>query len=83
MTAEKRQPTTQIKLEQLKERSQRSEEGGGAARIEKQHATGKMTARERLDFLLDEGTFEEFDKLVVHRSQDFGLDKTVLSPDMV
>jgi propionyl-CoA carboxylase beta chain len=83
MTAEKRQPATQTKLERLKERTQRSEEGGGAARIEKQHATGKMTARERIDFLLDEGTFEEFDKLVVHRSQDFGLDKQVYPGDGV
>jgi propionyl-CoA carboxylase beta chain len=83
MTAEKRQSTIQTKLEQLKERTQRSEEGGGAARIEKQHATGKMTARERIDFLLDEGTFEEFDKLVVHRSQDFGLDKQVYPGDGV
>ena len=62
------------KLEQLKERSQRAEEGGGVERREKQKAAGKMTARERVEFLLDEGTFEEFDKFVVHRSTDFGLD---------
>ena len=63
------------KLELLKDRSQRAEEGGGAARIEKQKASGKMTARERIEFFLDEGSFEEFDKFVVHRSTDFGLDK--------
>lgn len=63
----------QSKLERLKERSLQAEEGGGKARIEKQKASGKMTARERIDFFLDEGTFEEFDKFVVHRSADFGL----------
>lgn len=63
------------KLELLKERSTLAEEGGGKARLEKQKASGKMTARERIDFFLDEGTFEEFDKFVVHRSTDFGLDE--------
>jgi len=63
------------KLELLKDRSTRAEEGGGKARIEKQRASGKMTARERIDFFLDEGSFEEFDKFVVHRSTDFGLDE--------
>lgn len=59
----------------LKEKSRQAEEGGGKKRLEKQKASGKMTARERIAFLLDEGTFEEFDKFVVHRSTDFGLDK--------
>ena len=63
------------KLELLKERSTLAEEGGGKARLEKQKASGKMTARERIDFFLDEGTFEEFDKFVVHRSTDFGLEE--------
>ena len=71
------------KLEQLQERSQRAEAGGGPARTEKQHAAGKMTARERLAFLLDEGTFEEFDKFVVHRSRDFGLDQQLYAGDGV
>jgi propionyl-CoA carboxylase beta chain len=62
------------KLAQLKERERSAEAGGGAERVERQHAAGKMTARERVEFLLDEGTFEEFDKFVVHRSRDFGLD---------
>jgi len=62
------------KLELLKDRSKRAEEGGGPARVEKQKASGKMTARERIDFFLDEGSFEEFDKFVVHRSTDFGLE---------
>jgi Acetyl-CoA carboxylase, carboxyltransferase component (subunits alpha and beta) len=63
------------KLELLQEKSRIAEQGGGAARLEKQRASGKMTARERIEFLLDEGSFEEFDKFVVHRSSDFGLDK--------
>ena len=63
------------KLDDLRERNDRAELGGGEARLEKQRASGKMTARERIEFLLDEGTFEEFDKFVVHRSNDFGLDK--------
>ena len=63
------------KLDDLRERNERAELGGGEARLEKQRASGKMTARERIEFLLDEGTFEEFDKFVVHRSNDFGLDK--------
>src|SRR3990170_741829 len=70
-------PETRVKnkLERLKERSLLAEEGGGRSRIEKQKASGKMTARERIDFFLDEGSFEEFDKFVVHRSNDFGLEK--------
>ena len=62
------------KLEILKDKSKRAEEGGGAARVERQKASGKMTARERIEFFLDEDSFEEFDKFVVHRSTDFGLD---------
>jgi acetyl-CoA carboxylase carboxyltransferase component len=71
--SQKQQPAKLSKLDQLRERGRRAEEGGGAARIEKQHAAGKMTARERVEFLLDDETFQEFDKLVQHRSQDFGL----------
>src|SRR3954464_10454369 len=63
------------KLEGLRERKARAEEGGGRERVERQHASGKWTARERIDFFLDEGTFEEFDQLVVHRSRDFDLDR--------
>jgi propionyl-CoA carboxylase beta chain len=62
------------KLELLKEKLRLAEEGGGKARLEKQKAGGKMTARERIEFFLDEGSFEEFDKFVVHRSIDFGLE---------
>jgi propionyl-CoA carboxylase beta chain len=61
------------KLAELKRRDTLAEAGGGAARRERQHKEGKMSARERIEFLLDEGTFEEFDKLVRHRSTDFGM----------
>src|SRR6476469_4022171 len=66
---------TKSKIEVLSERSGIAEEGGGKARLDRQKASGKMTARERVEFLLDEGSFEEFDKFVVHRTQDFGLDE--------
>src|SRR6187402_1899457 len=62
------------KIELLKEKSRQAEQGGGSDRLEKQKAAGKMTARERIDFFLDDGSFEEFDKFVVHRSTDFGLE---------
>jgi propionyl-CoA carboxylase beta chain len=82
--ASKQQPKqSKSKLELLKERALKAEEGGGAARVEKQHAAQKMTARERIDFLLDEGSFEELDKLVVHRSRDFDLDKQLYPGDGV
>ncbi|MGA2695788.1 MAG: acyl-CoA carboxylase subunit beta [Terriglobales bacterium] len=61
------------KLEELKKRDRLAEEGGGAQRRERQHKEGKMSARERIEFLLDDGTFEETDKFVTHRSNDFGM----------
>jgi len=61
------------KLEQLERRIAESELGGGAERLKSQHAKGKLSARERLDLLLDDGSFVEFDRFVVHRSDDFGL----------
>ena len=61
------------KIAELKKRDQMAQEGGGAQRRERQHKEGKMSARERVDFLLDEGTFEETDKLVTHRCNDFGM----------
>ncbi|MFZ1699616.1 MAG: acyl-CoA carboxylase subunit beta [Pyrinomonadaceae bacterium] len=77
------EPKVINKIELLKEKSQVAEQGGGAERIAKQRAAGKMTARERIDFFLDEGSFEEFDKFVVHRSTDFGLDKQKFPGDGV
>src|SRR5271168_2437410 len=61
------------KLEELKKRDRLAEEGGGAQRRERQHKEGKMSARERIEFLLVEGMFDETDKLVTHRSSDFGM----------
>ncbi|MGI9165841.1 MAG: acyl-CoA carboxylase subunit beta [Pyrinomonadaceae bacterium] len=83
MTSKQQPKQSKSKLETLKERTQQAELGGGAERIEKQHAVGKMTARERIEFLLDEETFEEFDKLVMHRSRDFGLDQQLYPGDGV
>jgi propionyl-CoA carboxylase beta chain len=61
------------KLEQLNQLLEQARQGGGPKRIEAQHAKGKLTARERLDLLLDPGTFEEIDPFVVHRCTDFGM----------
>jgi propionyl-CoA carboxylase beta chain len=61
------------KLQELKRRDRLAEDGGGKDRRERQHKEGKMSARERIDFLLDEGTFEETDRFVTHRAADFGM----------
>src|SRR5437870_1444583 len=61
------------KLQELKKRDRLAEEGGGVQRRERQHREGKMSARERLELLLVAGTFEETDKLVTHRCNDFGM----------
>ena len=58
---------------QLAAQEQRALAGGGAARVDKQHAAGKLTARERIELLVDGGSFVEMDKLVTHRSTDFGM----------
>ena len=63
-------------IEELEVRRDRARAGGGTARIEAQHKRGKLTARERLDLLLDENSFEEFDMYVEHRCIDFGMEKT-------
>src|SRR5260370_5443936 len=57
--------------------------GGGEKRIEAQHARGKLTARERIELLLDKGSFEEFDMFVEHRSIEFGMEKTKVPGDGV
>lgn len=62
-------------LKDLRERNEKLNLGGGQARIDKQHSQGKLTARERIEVLVDEGSFEEIDKFVKHRSTYFGLDK--------
>ena len=67
----------------LRRRKAQSEAGGGAQRIEGQHKKGKLTARERLDLLLDEGSFQEIDALVEHRCTDFGMDENIIPGDGV
>src|SRR5712672_1944350 len=69
------------KVAELKRRNQLAEDGGGAKRRERQHKEGKMSARERVEFLLDEGTFEETDKLVTHRCSDFGMQEQKFQGD--
>jgi propionyl-CoA carboxylase beta chain len=63
------------RLEELHRRQAAAEQGGGERRIAQQHKKGKLTARERLDLLLDEGTFVELDRFVTHRATEFGLDE--------
>lgn len=67
--------TTQEKIELLKKKNEEALLGGGQKRIDKHHSQGKLTARERLELLLDKGTFQEVGKFVVHRAKNFGLDK--------
>ncbi|MBI4455373.1 MAG: acyl-CoA carboxylase subunit beta [Acidobacteria bacterium] len=71
------------KLEELEKRSRAAELGGGETRLQRQHAAGKMTARERVEFLLDEGSFNELDKFVTHRCADFGMEKHRIPGDGV
>jgi propionyl-CoA carboxylase beta subunit len=72
------------KLERLEALRAESEQGGGPERVEAQHARGKLSARERLDLLLDDGSFVEMDRFVTHRSTDFGLgDKKFLGDGVV
>ena len=71
------------KINDLIDKRQEARLGGGEKRIEKQHAKGKYTARERLEMLLDQDSFEEFDMFVTHRATDFGLDKKHFPGDAV
>lgn len=71
------------KLNELDERRQKAYGGGGEARIEKQHNSGKLTARERLEILFDPGTFEEINTLMESRSRDFGMSKKRMPGDGV
>jgi propionyl-CoA carboxylase beta chain len=75
--------TNQDKYKLFEEKSKQAELGGGADRIEKQHKAGRLTARERINVLVDPGTFVEFDKFVVHRTTDFDMDKTKFLGDGV
>jgi propionyl-CoA carboxylase beta subunit len=67
----------------LADLERRAEAGGGAERVKRQHAAGKLTARERVDLLFDPGSFEEVDKLVTHRCRDFGMEDQLIPGDGV
>jgi propionyl-CoA carboxylase beta chain len=71
------------KLKELQELHRRAEQGGGEERRKRQHEASKLTARERINFLLDEGSFEELDKFVEHRCTDFGMEKQKIPGDGV
>ena len=71
------------KLKKLEQMNERAQLGGGEARIERQHAAGKLTARERVELLFDPGTFVEIDRFVVHRCNDFGMDEQKIPGDGV
>ena len=70
-------------IKNLEELNRKAEKGGGDARIEKQHSVGKLTARERIELLLEKGSFIELDKLVTHRCTDFGMEKQKFAGDGV
>ena len=69
------------RLDELHRRRAAAEEGGGEARRRRQHAEGKLSARERVELLLDEGSFEEMDELVSHRCRDFGMEEQTIPGD--
>ncbi|MBY0506109.1 MAG: acyl-CoA carboxylase subunit beta [Bryobacteraceae bacterium] len=69
------------RFDEVRRRHAAAREGGGAARRERQHKEGKLSARERVDLLLDEDTFQELDAFVRHRSRDFGMDEQVYEGD--
>src|SRR3989304_2464928 len=71
------------KLDKLKDLRERAQSGGDASRAEAQHARGRLTARERLELLLDKGSFRELDMFVPHRTTDFGLEERKVLSDSV
>jgi acetyl-CoA carboxylase carboxyltransferase component len=78
-----RSESDSIKMQQLHDMRAQSRMGGGAERIEAHHARGRMTARERIDLLLDRGSFREIDAFAVHRTYDFNLDRQKYLADSV
>ncbi|EFW90248.1 propionyl-CoA carboxylase carboxyltransferase component [Haladaptatus paucihalophilus DX253] len=75
--------TMDERIDELREKRREAEKGGGEERIEKQHERGKMTARERIDYFLDDDTFNEFDQLRTHRSHNFGMEEKQVPGDGV
>ena len=74
---------TNTQLDRLLERQAKASLSGGQDKIDKQHAQGRLTARERIALLLDSGSFEEFDMFKIHRCRDFGMEDTVIQGDGV
>src|SRR6056297_464223 len=75
--------TMDDKIDELREKREEALKGGGEDRIESQHEKGKMTARERIDYFLDDDTFNEFDQLRTHRSHNFGMEEKQVKGDGV
>lgn len=79
-----KEPTTEDKINQLRELNKQAQLGGGQKRIDDQHSKGKLTARERVELLLDQSSFNEVDRFVVHQCTDFGIgDKKTLGDGVV
>ena len=70
-------------IEELEKRRANARLGGGQTRVDAQHTRGKLTARERIELLMDENSFEEFDMYIEHRCSDFGMEKTKIPGDGV
>ena len=83
MTANDKLSTKEEKFEELRKRREESHAGGGEERVKRQHDRGRNTARERLDILLDPGSFHEVDAFVEHRAKEFGMDKKKFPGDSV
>src|SRR5258708_26613448 len=75
--------TTDPKIEALRQHKDEAKRGGGVARVDAQHKNGRLTARERIDLLLDKGSFRELDAFVSHRTHDFGLHRQQYPGDSV
>ena len=73
--------STEKKIKEMQEKKISLQQGGGRDRIDKQHRSGKLTARERIDKLVDPGSFVEIDGFVTHRCTDFGMEKETAPAD--
>ena len=76
-----KEPTVKEKIERAHKLREEAKLGGGKDRIEKQHERGKLSARERIDLLLDQGSFVELDPFIVHQCTDFGMEKQKIPGD--
>jgi propionyl-CoA carboxylase beta chain len=80
---ETQEPTVDEKIKRFRQLSEQARQGGGAKRVEEQHSKGKLTARERIDVLLDPGSFNELDQFVVHQCTEFGMGERKIPGDGV